>query len=62
MTPLILRGDGGKAFILQLVRTPIRLYLTKRGIDGWTELASREYQPSGVPGRRNLVALDLFEQ
>ena len=47
---------------LQLVRTPIRLYLTKRGRDGWTELASREYQPSGVPGRRNLLALDLFEK
>ena len=47
---------------LRLVRSPIHVHLEKRNHDGWTGLVSRHYQPSGVPGIRNLVALDLFEQ
>ena len=51
-----------KGVHLRLVRTPIRVHLTKLEGKVWRDLISQEYQPFGAPGKRNLVALDLFRQ
>ena len=45
---------------LKIVRNPIRIYLAKRERTRWKEIGCREYEPLGLPGRRNTAALQLF--
>ena len=51
-----------QGIVLRLDRAPVRVYVSRRDRDGWTHLMSQEYRPDGKPGKRNSIALGLFDR
>ena len=51
-----------QGIVLRLDCAPVRVYVSRRHSDGWTHLMSRDYRPDGKRGKRNSIALSLFDR